>query len=480
MGRLQQRKRVDLLLQACANLPEPLKPDLWIVGDGPDRSRLEGLGEQVYPEAVFTGNLQGEQLDQLLDKADLFVLPGTGGLAVQQALAHALPVIVGEADGTQLDLVRPENGWVVNPGDLDSLQTAIQAALLDPPKLRRMGLKSYEIVLNEVNLEGMVSSFSDAVLSTLRIEPMRILLVADGRSPITRQWIKGLLRLQHQVILVSTFPCSPVEGTIAQDIIPVAFAGLSGSQVEQVGGKQKSGGLKKAVAGSRSSFLKFRYWLGPLTLPFYRQHFTKIIQGIQPDLVHALRIPFEGMLASYTPPGVPLAVSIWGNDLTLHAAGSKWMQNWTERTLRRADGLAADANRDLRLAKQWGFDQSRPTLLVPGNGGIDLTEIHRPGDEIPDQVDLDIPVGSPLVINPRGFRPGSVRNDVFFQAVSLVLEKKPGNPFCLPGNAAPGRSPQLGKPLPFGEKCPFASLFTAAPALEFIQKIIGQRIHQCP
>ena len=171
VGRLQERKRVDLLLQACANLPESLKPDLWIVGDGPDRSRLEALGKQVYPQAVFTGNLQGEALDQLLNQADVFVLPGTGGLAVQQALAHALPVIVGEADGTQSDLVRPENGWVVTPGELDSLQKTMEAALLDPPKLRRMGQKSYEIVLHEVNLEGMVSAFSDAILSTWRIDP---------------------------------------------------------------------------------------------------------------------------------------------------------------------------------------------------------------------------------------------------------------------------------------------------------------------
>ncbi len=88
--------------------------------------------------------------------------------------------------------------------------------------------------------------------------------------------------------------------------------------------------------------------------------------------------------------------------------------------------------RDLRLAKQWGFDSSRPTLVVPGNGGIDLAEIHRPGNELPNQVDLDIPGDSPLVINPRGFRPGSVRNDVFFQAVSLVLERNPGVHFICP------------------------------------------------
>jgi hypothetical protein len=35
--------------------------------------------------------------------------------------------------------------------------------------------------------------------------------------------------------------------------------------------------------------------------------------------VHALRIPFEGMLGSYTPAGIPFVAATWGNDLTLHA-----------------------------------------------------------------------------------------------------------------------------------------------------------------
>ena len=59
---------------------------------------------------------------------------------------------------------------------------------------------------------------------------MKILLVADGRSPITRRWVGGLLSMQHEVILVSTFPCQPLDGVVEMAVLPVAFAGLSGSQ----------------------------------------------------------------------------------------------------------------------------------------------------------------------------------------------------------------------------------------------------------
>ncbi len=167
VGRLQERKRVDLLLEACAGQPEGMQPELWIVGDGPALDALREKAKSVYPRAVFFGALQGKELEEKFSKADLFVLPGTGGLAVQQAMSFALPVIVAEADGTQEDLVRPENGWRVTPGHLDELTKTITLALRDISILRAMGLESYRIVSREINLERMVEGFKKAILFTL-------------------------------------------------------------------------------------------------------------------------------------------------------------------------------------------------------------------------------------------------------------------------------------------------------------------------
>ena len=163
VGRLQSRKRIDLLLQACAALPETLNPDVWIVGDGPARPEFQRLAVEIYPLAQFVGARHGEQLDEYFKRADLFVLPGTGGLAVQQAMAHGLPVIVAEGDGTQDDLVRSENGWQVQPGNLESLCVALNDALSDPLRLRRMGRESYRIVAEEANVQQMVEAFQQAL-----------------------------------------------------------------------------------------------------------------------------------------------------------------------------------------------------------------------------------------------------------------------------------------------------------------------------
>lgn len=165
VGRLQARKRIDLLLRACAGLPEALKPRLWIVGDGPARAELQAAAQSIYPAAQFLGARRGADLDALFMQADLFVLPGTGGLAVQQAMSFALPVVVAEGDGTQADLVRPANGWQVPPGDESALRQTLLQALSDAPRLRQMGLESYRIVKEEINLEQMVRVFARAVES---------------------------------------------------------------------------------------------------------------------------------------------------------------------------------------------------------------------------------------------------------------------------------------------------------------------------
>jgi len=157
VGRLQRRKRVDLLLQACASLQS--KPEVIIVGDGPAREEFEKIAADVYPSAQFVGSKFGSDLQQYFAYADLFVLPGTGGLAVQEAMAAALPVIVAEGDGTQRDLVSGGNGWLVQPGDLDGLTAALREALRHPRRLVKMGEKSHLMVVEQFNIERMTEVF---------------------------------------------------------------------------------------------------------------------------------------------------------------------------------------------------------------------------------------------------------------------------------------------------------------------------------
>ena len=169
VGRLQARKRIEDLLHAAAALPAAIQPRLQVVGDGPVRPALQALAMEVYPSAEFPGERTGADLEPYFTAADLFVLPGTGGLAVQQAMAHGLPVIAAQGDGTLDALIRPANGWRVPPADLPALTAVLQTALSDIPRLRRMGTESYRIVSEEVNLEIMVDTFIDALIKLPKI-----------------------------------------------------------------------------------------------------------------------------------------------------------------------------------------------------------------------------------------------------------------------------------------------------------------------
>lgn len=176
-----------------------------------------------------------------------------------------------------------------------------------------------------------------------------------------------------------------------------------------------------------------RFWLGPLELNRHVGRLRELITEIAPDIVHAMRIPFEGIMAAKSMPvGLPLLISVWGNDFTLVAASNPLMARQTVKAMQRADALHSDCNRDMRLAIQdWGFDLKKPSTVLPGSGGV-RTSLFYPEPEPGIRAQMNIAPGASVIINPRGFRT-YIRNDVFFQAIPLVLKQRPEAVFICMG-----------------------------------------------
>ncbi len=134
VGRIAREKRVDWLLDVIKAFPSAR---LAIVGDGPERLRLETLFAGT--PTVFTGFLEGNNLAQAYASADIMIFPGaneTFGNVVSEAMASGLPVIVPRSGGVT-DFVRHgENGLVFSPEDRQELLRAV-GYLLDHPALRR-------------------------------------------------------------------------------------------------------------------------------------------------------------------------------------------------------------------------------------------------------------------------------------------------------------------------------------------------------
>ncbi len=169
VGALLPQKRVDTLIRAYSNVRRGC-PDiaLVIVGDGSSRNALEELVQCLGVEDVFfAGRI--EESNPYFAMADLFVLPGLGGLALNQAMAFGKPVICSEADGTERDLViEGVNGHIVKPGDEEELAAVLADLLSDEERLREMGEGSLRIVRERINFENMVGEFSKAIHSVCR------------------------------------------------------------------------------------------------------------------------------------------------------------------------------------------------------------------------------------------------------------------------------------------------------------------------
>jgi glycosyltransferase involved in cell wall biosynthesis len=256
---------------------------------------------------------------------------------------------------------------------------------------------------------------------------MKLLFIADGRSPIALNWVAHFVQFGHEVHWVSTYPCQIDLPLASLTIIPTAFGEIAG-EFGQPHQPRKSRLLRRIVPVKVRTAL--RQWLGPLTLPRAARRLRAVIATLQPDLVHAMRIPYEGMLATQALQAgadikLPaLLISVWGNDFTLHARATPWMRRLTRQTLQRAAGLHTDCLRDQHLAAEWGFASTKPALVVPGNGGIHL-ELFHPVDHPVDEAQ------NFTIINPRGVR-SYVCNEAFFHAIPAVLARFPQARFICP------------------------------------------------
>jgi glycosyltransferase involved in cell wall biosynthesis len=265
---------------------------------------------------------------------------------------------------------------------------------------------------------------------------MRLLFVADGRSPIALNWMNYFVEQGMDVHLASTYPCSPDTAFSSIEIIPAAFGGAAGDLTKRdinrsregsttAGGDKLRTFIRKAVPIQARSAI--RHWLGPSTLPKAARRLSIYINQVKPDLIHAMRIPYEGMVAVKAGPKVPLVISVWGNDFTLHASSTRQMARLTRISVENASALHTDCYRDLRLAKDWGFSEGKPAVVLPTNGGI-KRNLFFPGEERASGSREASPV---YIINPRGFR-AYVRNDTFFRSIPLVLEKRQDLKFLCP------------------------------------------------
>ena len=151
LGRLVPEKRPDLLIQAFQALQAKHLKLVLVGGTGGTDGFRAKLYEQAaqHPNILFTGELQGAQLSEIMRGARLFVLPSSlegSPLALLEAMREKIPVVASNIEPHR-ELLEPDRGLLFAQGDRHSLTENLRWALSNPEEMQRMAERSQQYSL---------------------------------------------------------------------------------------------------------------------------------------------------------------------------------------------------------------------------------------------------------------------------------------------------------------------------------------------
>jgi len=168
-GTVHPGKKLDVLIHAFARVRQrmsPADPALVVIGDGPSLPACKDLVSQLGIErSVYFAGRQDTEASAYFLLGDVCILPGLGGLAINHAFTHGLPVICGRADGCEEDLVfTDKTGIRLDDVNADTLAEATLRMLSARPEAQRMGQNAHELVTKSVTMDN----FADTVLTAAK------------------------------------------------------------------------------------------------------------------------------------------------------------------------------------------------------------------------------------------------------------------------------------------------------------------------
>ncbi len=140
-------KRVEDAVLMFQKLLDKMPAKLLLVGDGPDRSRIEELCRTLHicDSVRFLG--KQDPVEELLAISDLFLMPSESesfGLAALEAMACQVPVISSDAGGIPEINIHGKTGYLSKVGDVEDMAKNAFAILSNEEKLKQFRQNAYE------------------------------------------------------------------------------------------------------------------------------------------------------------------------------------------------------------------------------------------------------------------------------------------------------------------------------------------------
>lgn len=160
VGRLAREKNIPNLLKAAAIVVERFPRALFlIVGDGPERKKLEHLAKKlnIAENVVFVGAVEHERLPAYYKACDIFVLPSDHegrALVLVEAMAAGRAVVSTEVSGADEVIIEGETGFLVPVGDHRALANKLCHLLESPSLIADVGRKAQKFALESQDIKA--------------------------------------------------------------------------------------------------------------------------------------------------------------------------------------------------------------------------------------------------------------------------------------------------------------------------------------
>lgn len=172
VGRLFAVKNHPLLLQAARRVAvsEP-STHFVLVGDGPERSRLQSLTASLGLDGRVHFLGERGDVDRILAASDLFVLPSLSeglSIAILEAMAAGLPVVATDVGDNHFLIKNGLNGFLVESGDEEALADRVLALRRDSGLRRELGTEGRRLTRDHYSSARMLAQYRDVYEEALR------------------------------------------------------------------------------------------------------------------------------------------------------------------------------------------------------------------------------------------------------------------------------------------------------------------------
>ena len=166
LGTLVKKKKFDMVISAVNNLRlKGYDIQLAIVGDGPERHRLESMVSSMNSlDIFFVGRVAYGDDHLWLKAADISIMGGAVGLAMNVSMSHGTPTIIPDEYGSDSELlIHDVNGIRFMPNSISSLESAIESLISNDTFRNHIGKSAISTINKKARIPVMVDGLERVI-----------------------------------------------------------------------------------------------------------------------------------------------------------------------------------------------------------------------------------------------------------------------------------------------------------------------------